>query len=112
MGRNHEPGKQATNAFLAETNVTLEERSTRFGRFELSRKSGHDLAIEWTDLFTVAKLQAGYTRYFPPWNGLEPGVGAGLSAGIVPATLESLYGNRLNFGFGVFVTVRPGERGM
>jgi hypothetical protein len=45
-GRNHEPGNDATNAFLAETNLTLDERDTWFGRFELSGKSGHDLAIE------------------------------------------------------------------
>ena len=111
-GRNQEPGTNATNAFLAETNVTLDERDTWFGRFELSQKSGHDLAIESHDLFTVAKLQAGYTRYLAAWNGLKPGVGAGLSAGIVPESLKSLYGSRTNFGFGVFLTVRPAPSGM
>lgn len=111
-GRNHEPGNDATNALLAETNVTLDERDTWFGRFELSGKSGHDLAIESDDLFTVAKLQAGYTRYFSAWNSLTPGVGAALSAGIVPDSLTSLYGRRVNVGFGVFVTLRPAESGM
>ena len=107
-GRNHEPGNDATNAFLAESNLTLEERDSWFGRFEVSEKSGHDLAIESDDLFTVAKLQAGYTRYFSAWNGLKPGVGAALSAGMVPESLRTFYGSRLNFGFGVFVTLRPG----
>ena len=111
-GRNQEPGNDATNALLAETNLTLDERDTWFGRFELSRKSGHDLAIESEDLFTVAKLQAGYTRYFSQRNRLKPGVGAALSAAIVPDSLKSLYGNRVNLGFGIFVTVRPAESGM
>ncbi len=111
-GRNQEPGSNATNAFLAETNLTLDERDTWFGRFELSGKSGHDLAIESSDIFTVAKLQGGYTRYFNAWNGLKPGVGAGLSAGFVPESFESFYGSRVNVGFAVFVTLRPGVHGM
>ena len=55
-GRNQEPGTDATNALLAETNLTFDERHTWFGRFELAGKSGHDLAIESPDIFTVAKL--------------------------------------------------------
>jgi len=111
-GRNQEPGNDATNAFLAETNLTLDERDTWFGRFELTAKSGHDLAIDSHDIFTVAKLQGGYTRYFDAWNGLKPGIGAGLSAGIVPDSLKPFYGNRVNIGLAVFVTLRPAERGM
>ena len=106
-GRNHEPETEATNAFLAETSVTIDERDTWFARFELAEKSGHDLSIETEDVFTVGKLQAGYTRYLPAWNGLTPGVGAEVSAGIVPDSLKSFYGSRFNPGFGVFVTVRP-----
>lgn len=111
-GRNREPGSDATNALLAETNVTFDERDTWFGRLEVSKKSGHDLAIETDELFTVAKLQAGYTRYLTAWHGLKPGLGAALSAGIVPESLKSLYGSRFNVGFGVFVTIRPGSSGM
>src|SRR5262249_23848497 len=87
-GRNHEPGKDATNAFLAETSLTLDERDTWFGRFELSGKSGQDLAIESSEVFTLAKLQGGYTRYFAAWHGLNPGIGAGVSAGFVPESLK------------------------
>jgi hypothetical protein len=110
-GRNQEPGTRATNAFLAETNLTLDERDAWFGRFELSEKSGHDLAIESQNVFTVAKLEAGYTRYLAARNGLKPGVGAGVSAAIVPPSLKPLYGSRVNAGFGVFLTLRPGEPG-
>lgn len=111
-GRNHEPGGDATNALLAETNLTLDERDSWFGRFELSSKSAHDLAVDSAALFTVGKLEAGYTRYLAAWNGLKPGIGAGVSAGIVPDSLKSVYGNRINFGLGVFLTIRPGEQGM
>src|SRR5436190_3420920 len=110
-GRNREPGNDATNAFLAETNLTLDERDTWFGRFEFAGKSGRDLAIESHDIFTVAKLQAGYTRYFEAWKGLKPGIGAGVSAGVVPDSLKPFYGSRVNVGLAVFVTLRPAERG-
>jgi len=108
----NEPGNDATNAFLAETSLTLDDRDTWFGLFELSGKSGHDLAIESSDLFTVAKLQGGYTRYLVAWKGLKPGVGGALSAGFVPESVTSFYGSRVNLGFAVFVTLRPAEHGM
>jgi hypothetical protein len=111
-GRNREPGSEATHALLAETNVTLDERDTWFGRVELAAKSGHDLAIATPGRFTVARLAAGYTRYLAAWNGLKPGLGAALSAGIVPESLRSAYGKRVKFGGGAFVTIRPAERGM
>jgi hypothetical protein len=111
-GRNQEPSADATNALLGETNLTIDERDTWFGRFELSGKSSHDLAIESDDIFTVAKLQGGYTRYFEAWRGLKPGVGAGLSAGFVPESLKAVYGSRVNVGVAVFVTLRPAEHSM
>jgi hypothetical protein len=111
-GRNQEPGEDATNALLVETNFTVNEQDAWSGRFELSQKSGHDLAIERHDLFTVARLQGGYTRYFPAWNLLRPGIGAALSTGIVPKSLESVYGSRTNLGFAFFVTLRPAAREM
>jgi hypothetical protein len=109
-GRNDEPGSASTNALLVETNLTLDERDAWFGRFEVAAKSGHDLAIDRQGLFTVARLQGGYMRYFAEWGGLKPGVGASVSTGIVPASLRSLYGGRFNAGFGLFITLRPGQR--
>jgi hypothetical protein len=106
-GRNDERGGDATNALLAETSLTLHERDTWFGRFEVSGKSGHDLAIESHDVFTVAKLQGGYTRYLAPRGGLAPGIGGALSAGVVPGSLAAVYGGRVTFGFAVYVTARP-----
>jgi hypothetical protein len=71
-------------------------------------KSAHDLAIEGLDaIFTVGKLQAGYTRYLPAWHSLKPGFGVTASVSLVPNALEPAYGNRASFGVGVFVTLRP-----
>ena len=106
-GRNDEPGHDGTNAVLAETNLTLDDRHSWFGRFELSQKSAHDLDVKATGVFTVAKLAGGYTRYFAAQHGFTPGVGAGLSAGLVPEALVPLYGRRVNPGVAVYVTLRP-----
>ena len=107
-GRNAEPGSDASNALLAETSLTLRDRDTWFGRFELAQKSGHDLAIDdLEDLASLAKLQGGYTRYWGAWSGWTPGVGGTISLGIVPESLRSAYGGRANFGYGVFLTLRP-----
>jgi YHS domain-containing protein len=106
-GRNEESG-HASNALLIEANLTFDERHAWFGRFEIASKTAHDLAVaETADAFTVAKLQGGYTRYFSAWQGLKPGVGASVSAGFVPESLEPVYGGRINPGLGVFVTLRP-----
>ena len=105
-GRNAET--DATNALLLETNLTLDERDTWFGRLEVVGKTAHDLAIATTsEASTVAKLQGGYTRYLDARRGFKPGLGATLSAGIVPKQLEAAYGSRVNFGVGVFATLRP-----
>ena len=111
-GRNKEPGNSATNALLAETTVTLHDRDALFGRLEWSQKSARDLAIESADIFTVAKLEGGYTRYLTSWKGLKPGAGVSVSTGIVPETLESAYGGRVNLGLGVYLTLRPADHSM
>jgi YHS domain-containing protein len=106
-GRNAEPD-HASNALLLETNLTFDDRDTWFGRFEAAGKSAHDLAVaQSADAFTVAKLQGGYTRYLTPWNRLQPGLGGSVSGGLVSERLQPLYGSRVNFGFGVFLTLRP-----
>lgn len=107
FGRNSEEG-ESTSFVLAETNVTFDEQDAWYGRLELGRKTGHDLGLaDEGARFTVSKWQAGYTRYFEAWNGFKPGVGASLSMSLVPSALDTVYGNRASFGFGVFVTLRP-----
>jgi hypothetical protein len=106
-GRNAEPD-HTSSAWLVETNVTLDQRDTWFGRFEVAGKSAHDLDVpEPPDHFTVAKLQGGYTRYSAARNGFQPGLGGAVSIGVVPDTLRSTYGSRGNFGFAVYLTLRP-----
>jgi hypothetical protein len=72
-------------------------------------KPAHDLhAHEFIrEVFTVGKIEAGYTRHLKPWNGLLPGVGAMAMASVVPPLLAPRYGGRVAPGFGVFMTVRP-----
>ena len=107
-GRNAETGGRATDALLIETNLTVDDRDTLFGRLEVVGKSSHDLALDTiADTMTVGKVQGGFTRYAPSWRGFKPGLGAEVSAGFVPRELQVVYGRRVNVGFGVFVTLRP-----
>jgi hypothetical protein len=106
-GRNREVGGEATNALLGETNFSPNDRHALYGRFEWVEKSAHDLALAGDDIFAVAKLQAGYTRFTNPWKHIVGGVGAAASAGIVPRGLEATYGGRWNPGFAVYVTMTP-----
>jgi YHS domain-containing protein len=107
-GRNAEP-RHASNALLVETNVTLDQQNTVYGRFEVVGKTAHDLVVPEAlgDAFTVSKMQGGYTRYLRSWHGFQPGFGAGISLAVVPDTLKAAYGNRANTGFAVYLTLRP-----
>ena len=105
-GRNEEAGV-ASHTLLVETSVTREQ-NVWFGRFEVGGKPAHDLDLhDRTDVMTVSKLQAGYTRYVAERSGLLLGVGGHLAAGLVPEALEPHYGHRANLGVGFFLTVRP-----
>jgi len=106
-GRNAE-GDHATSALLLETNLTLADRDTWFGRFEVAGKTAHDLDIALaSEAFTVAKVQGGYSRSLRARGGFTPGLGATLSVGFVPPALQTAYGGRTNLGVGVFATLRP-----
>ena len=111
-GRNAESGGDATNALLFESSVTVRSRDVWYGRFEWAEKSGHDLAVPEHGIFHVTKLQGGYTRYLTTWKGLTPGVGGAFSMGIVPGSLQPVYGSRVNPGFGVYLTLRPAPHQM
>jgi YHS domain-containing protein len=106
-GRNAEGG-EATHSVLLESNITLRDRHTWYGRVEVGGKPAHDLHVhESDDVFTVGKLQGGYTHYLPTRRGFNVGFGGELSAALVPEYLEPRYGSRANMGFGLFITVRP-----
>jgi hypothetical protein len=105
-GANRELG-QTTHGIIAESAVTFSGRHAWFGRAEVNGKPADDLHVhELRQVFTVGKLQGGYTRYFAPRRGLMPGIGASVSAALVPEALEPRYGG-VGTGVGVFVTLRP-----
>jgi hypothetical protein len=111
-GRNEEEGA-ASHALLAETNVSWRDRDNWFARLEAGGKPAHDLDLHGREgNISVGKVQGGYTRYLLAGRPLQPGVGASVSAGIVPRSLEAVYGRRVNVGFGMFVTVRPSRHVM
>jgi hypothetical protein len=93
---------------MLESAFSADGRNTWFGRLEVTGKPAHALHVsESNDVFTVGKLQGGYTRYFAVRRGLQPGVGGSLSIGLLPPDLQARYGGQAVLGFGVFVTVRP-----
>ena len=94
---------------LLESNLTIEDRHSWFGRIEIVEKPAHDLhAHEYgTEVFTVGKLQMGYAYYFEARNGIAPGIGATVSASLLPSELAPRYSGRVAPGFGVFLTIRP-----
>ena len=112
FGRNRESAV-ATSALLVETSLALRERDTWFGRFEWAEKSAEDLDIhDSAAIYDVAKLQLGYTTYFPEWRRLRPGFGGSVSVSFVPPSLVPVYGHRANPGIALFLTIRPGTHQM
>jgi hypothetical protein len=102
-----------TQAALAEVTVMLDERHAMFGRAEINSKEAHDLSLHGPrQVFTVAKFQGGYTRYLRPIGGAQVGVGGLISAGLVPEALRTVFGSRVNVGYGVVFTIRPARHQM
>jgi hypothetical protein len=105
-GANQEEG-DTTRGLVLESSLSVAGRHTWFGRMELNGKPAHDLHIDGPDeVFTVGKLQGGYTQYLSARGGWNPGIGASVSAAFVPAALQSQYGG-VGVGVGLFLTLRP-----
>jgi hypothetical protein len=109
-GANTERG-QRTHAGLAEANLSLAGTHVLFGRAELNSKPSHALHIheQPNAILTVGKLQGGYVRYLPPSRGLQMGLGASISAAIVPPSIRPNYGG-IGLGLAVFTHIRPAPR--
>jgi hypothetical protein len=103
------PVELTTHAGLIESTLLLDDRHWFFGRAEIAGKPAHDLhAHEYGPaVFTVGKILGGYTRNLAPWHGAAPGVGALVSASLVPAELAPRYGGRVAWGLGLYVSLRP-----
>jgi pimeloyl-ACP methyl ester carboxylesterase len=106
------PRLSSAGSFRALLTVTVRNRVAWYRQFEWAEKSGHDLALEEHDIFNVSKLQGGYARYLTAWKGLTPGIGAAVSTGIVPRSLELTYGGRFNPGFSIYLALRPAAHRM
>lgn len=121
-GRNKTAGR-ATDAFLVETNLNLAEVNVFFFRAETVRKTGEDLVLDQPrqgpadptlvdDVFTVASLSAGHVHQFGPFGGLVPALGVRVGVSFVPAELKPFYGARVQPGFAIFASLRPGRAQM
>ncbi|HUP20832.1 MAG TPA: hypothetical protein VM778_12905 [Gemmatimonadota bacterium] len=112
-GRNVEDG-EATYAILLESSLNLGERQVAFARVEAAEKSAEDLALDEAlhgRMFRVGKVVAGYVRRWGPVAGWNPGIGGGVSIGLVPEDLEPFYGGRAPVGAFVYLTLRPASMG-
>lgn len=111
-GMNDEPS-DTTHALLVESTLFVRDRHAGFMRFEVVGKPAHDLDVhESTDVFTVGKIQVGYTHYLRPTRGLQLGVGGSVAGSFVPSALAPRYGGRVAPGAAVFLTVRPARHAM
>jgi hypothetical protein len=111
-GMNDEP-PQTTHALLVESMVSLRDRHVGFMRFEVVGKPAHDLHVhESTEVFTIGKIQAGYTFYLRPTRGLQFGMGGSIAGSLVPDVLAARYGGRVAPGVALFLTMRPASHRM
>lgn len=98
-----------TAALTAETAADVTAKDTVFGRAEMAGKTASELSLPagTGQMFTVGKLQAGYTRWLRDTGGLRIGVGGSAGVSLIPEALSSAYGGRSAGEFAVFLTVRP-----
>ena len=98
------------SAWLAETTLDLDERSSLFARAELVRKSADDLVLGTAPPVhdtNVGSLAAGYVRDLLTVGGFGAGLGLRGALNFVPAALEPYYGSRTPTGWSVYVRLRP-----
>lgn len=102
-----------SNSGVVETNLTLDDRNTVFGRAELVQKSAEDLVITAPLLagrqFDVGTVAAGYVRELVTGHAGTLGLGARGAVNVVPDALRPYYGTRTPLGLGVFLRYRPGK---
>ena len=70
---------------MLESNLTLREQHTIFGRVEVVGKPAHDLhAHEYgSRVFGVGKLETGYGRQLTTWKSMVIGIGGIVMANLV-----------------------------
>jgi hypothetical protein len=110
-GRNVEGG-HASQAALIETSVGVTPRGSLFGRGEVVQKNARDLvvAVEPHEVFSIGKVQVGYTGQVMARRGLDAGVGGSVGIVVLPTSLRTFYESRAPREFTLFLTVRPAAR--
>lgn len=106
-GRNREEA-HTTQAVLGEAVI---ERNVHafFVRGEVTQKSAEELVLPTghEQIFTLTKLQVGYTRLLKPRGVFIPAIGGSLALAVLPAGLRDAYGSRGPMEFALFVAIRP-----
>jgi len=101
-GRNHQTaGNRNLNSYLAETVLPVHKRNFLTGRAELVDKD--ELAIAGT--YRIQAYTAGYTRDFGSLKHVETGIGANVTAYVIPEALQAHYGDR-PWGVNLYFRVR------
>ena len=114
-GTEYIPGGSAfliTHGGLAEASLTFSARHTLVGRVEAAGKPGHDLHVHEAPIriLPVGKTELGYVRHLSPWRGLGQGIGATLTANILPDALAPRYNGHVSWGIAAFFTIGPKTR--
>jgi hypothetical protein len=101
-------------AVLVESNVTLADRHTVFGRIERVGMPAHHLhANEFgPSVFAVAKAQLGYVRHFKSRKGIVPGIGGSIAFSLLPPAFAPRYSGSVAPSYSVFFNVRPARHVM
>ena len=104
------PPIDASHSLLIESEATLNERHSFFGRSEVAQKSAEDLqitALPPEQLFSVKTLSLGYIRELSRGRGVTLGLGARATVNLLPQPLEGSYGSPTPVGGMVFLRLRP-----
>ena len=104
-GRNVESG-HASDSALAEATLDLDGSNVPFARLEYVQKLGHDLAVPGEAKYDVFQAQIGFVRRFTG-GPVVPFIGLTVDVGLVPASLEGVYGTRAPVGAFFFVGLQP-----
>ena len=114
-GRNHNTSNQRNlNSYLVETLLPVTTKDFLTARFELVDKDElfandheleHQLAHSVGNVFRVQAYTAGYTRDVGTFQNVETGIGANLSAYVVPGAIQPYYGQH-PWGANVFIRFR------
>jgi hypothetical protein len=103
--------EQRSQAVLVEVSASRADTDTWFVRAEAVGKPAHDLHADEFDpaIYSVGKIQGGYSHQIASAKGLQISAGASVSAALLPDDLAPRYEGRVAPGFGVFLELSMGR---